>query len=237
MTQCRSRQVHRLSGAASALAISTLLLMPGVARAEMVLSFYLGANQSPESTVGYDFNRGAGAETADVSWDGEAYKMPPYFGVRAIWWLESHPNWGFGIDNVHAKIAADPMPDGFKVLEFTDGVNMISANAHYRWQNQSTFTPYAGVGVGITTPHVEVTNSDGTSETFWYQFGGGSAQALIGLEAAINDRWSVFAEAKLAKFWIDVDLQYGGRLETDVLSRQVAIGVNYTLQKNPFKRR
>ncbi len=199
-----------------------------LAAAELVLSFYLGSNQSPDSTVNYDFNRGGGAQSTDVSWDGETFKMPPYFGVRAIWWLDSNPNLGFGIDNVHAKVAADPMPDGFKTLEFTDGVNMITGNVHYRYLNDSRFTPYAGVGVGITTPHVEVKNDDGSSDTFWYQFGGPSAQALVGIEARINDRWGVFGELKLAKFWIDVDLQNGGSLDTDILSQQIAVGVNYS---------
>lgn len=218
--------LSRCSVAALAAAAGSFLANP--ASAELVLSFYLGSNHSPASTVDYDFDRGAGSQSTEVEWDGETYKMPPYFGLRAIWWLESNPNWGFGIDNVHAKIAADPMPDDFKELEFTDGVNMISANTHYRWLNESRWTPYAGVGIGITTPHVEVTDAAQTSETFWYQFGGASAQGLVGLDYRINDRWSVFTEFKLAKFWIDVDLQYGGELQTEVLSRQFAMGVSYT---------
>lgn len=197
----------------------------------MVLSFYLGSNASPDSAVDYDFARGDGAESTNVSWDGETFKFPPYFGLRAIWWFDSYPNWGVGIDNVHAKVAANPMPEGFTTLEFTDGVNMITGNLHYRFLNESRFTPYIGAGLGITTPHVEVTNTSGSSETFWYQFGGLSAQALVGLEARINDRWSVFGELKTAMFWIDVDLQYDGWLETDIRSNQLAFGVNYTLSR------
>ncbi len=83
-------------------------------------------------------------------------------------------------------------------------------------------------GIGFTTPHVEVTNTAGTSDTFRYQFGGPAAQILIGLEHEINDRWSVFGELKFAKFWIDVDLDGGGSLSTDIDSRQIAFGVNYT---------
>jgi len=209
--------------------LAGLVLLAAPASAETVLSFYVGSNWSPDSTVDYDFNQGGGPQSATVGWDGETFEMPPYFGLRATWWLERHPNWGFAIDNVHAKIAADPMPAGFTQLEFTDGVNMLSGNVHYRYLNDSTFTPYAGIGIGITLPHVEVTNTAGTSDTFRYQYGGPAAQVLVGLEHKINDRWSVFAEAKLAKFWIDVDLDGGGELSTDVTSRQIAFGVNYTL--------
>ncbi|WP_068114674.1 outer membrane beta-barrel protein [Tropicimonas marinistellae] len=201
----------------------------GPAAAELVLSFYLGANASPDSTVEYDFKEGAGAQSTEVSWDGEALKMPPYFGVRATWWFDTRPNWGVAFDNVHAKIAADPMPEGFSALEFTDGVNMYTGNVQYRWLNDSRFTPYAGVGVGFTTPHVEVRTEGGSSDTFEYQFGGAAAQALVGVDYRINDRWSAFGEAKLAKFWLDVDLENDGWLETDVVSRQIAFGVNYTL--------
>lgn len=155
----------------------------------------------------------------------------PYFGLRLTRWSEAHPNWGLAFDNVHAKIAASPMPDGFTTLEFTDGVNMMTGNLHYRFINQSSFTPYAGVGIGITTPHVEVTNTEGTSETFRYQFGGPAAQVLAGLEREINDRWSVFGELKFAKFWISVDLDGGGSLSTDILSRQIAFGINYTFDR------
>ena len=208
--------------------LSSIAFTRGAA-AETTLSFYLGSNSSPDSMVNYDFNLGGGPMSKLVAWDGETFKMPPYFGLRATWWLDNHPNWGLAIDNVHAKIAASPMPDGFTTLEFTDGVNMLTGNLHYRFLNASRLTPYAGVGVGFTMPHVEVTNTAGTSHTFEYQFGGPAVQVLVGLETRINDRWSVFGELKLARFWIDADLSGGGSLSTDITSRQIAAGVTYTL--------
>ncbi|MCP3970102.1 MAG: porin family protein [Rhodobacteraceae bacterium] len=214
---------------ASAVAVTLPMARP--AAAEAVLSFYLGANASPDSVVDYDFNLGGGPQSTSVAWDGETFKMPPYFGMRATWWLDQHPNWGLAIDNVHAKIAAGPLPAGFTTLEFTDGVNMLTGNLHYRHLNDSPFTPYAGIGIGITMPHVEVTNTAGTSDTSRYQFGGPAAQVLFGLEHRVNDRWSVFGEVKFAKFWIDADLDGGGSVSTDILSRQIAFGVNYTFNR------
>lgn len=210
-----------------ALAISTGLgstVLTGSAKAERVFAFSSGANFSPNSTVNYDFNLGAGPQSTNVGWDGEPFVMPPYFGLRVTWWFDSHPAWGVAIDNAHSKVAASPMPDGFRVLEFTDGINIITANVHYRFQNDSRFTPYFGIGAGFTTPHVEVANTAGTSSTFEYQFGGPAFQVLIGVESEINDDWSVFGELKSAYVEIDADLDGGGWISTNIISNQVAVG-------------
>ncbi|MDR9484021.1 MULTISPECIES: outer membrane beta-barrel protein [Sediminimonas] len=203
----------------------------GPAHAELVLSFYSGANFSPDSDVDFDFNDGAGRQSVNTSWDGEALVMPPYFGVRATWWFDDKPNWGVSIDNAHTKVAADPMPAQFNTLEFTDGINMVTANVQYRFLNDTKFTPYLGVGVGFTTPHVEVVSASGATRTSEYQFGGPAAQALIGVEAEINDRWAVFGELKSGYADISADLNGGGWLKTEVISNQVAFGVSYTVPK------
>ncbi|MCP5072653.1 MAG: porin family protein [Rhodobacteraceae bacterium] len=201
------------------------------ASAELVLSFYSGANVSPDSRVDYDFNLGGGPQSTNVAWDGEPFVMPPYFGMRATWWFENSPNWGVAIDNVHAKVAASPLPAGFAKLEFTDGINIVTANVHYRHLNKSRFTPYAGIGFGFTTPHVEVMNSAGTSRTFEYQFGGPAVQALVGVESELNDRWSVFGELKASYVKISADLNGGGSLSTNIHSNQIAFGVSYKFKK------
>lgn len=203
----------------------------GTANAELVLSFYTGANISPDSDVAFDFNDGSGRQSVNTSWDGEAFVMPPYFGIRATWWFDDRPNWGVSIDNAHTKVAADPMPAQFSKLEFTDGINMVTANVHYRFLNNSRFTPYIGAGVGFTTPHVEVVSASGTTRTSEYQFGGPAAQALIGVETAINDKWSVFGELKSGYADIGADLNGGGWLKTEVISNQVAFGLSYTVPK------
>lgn len=215
-----------------ALLISTGSAIAAVpASAEMVYSFYTGANVSPGSNVGFDFLDGAGPQSARASWDGESTHMPPYFGVRATWWFDDNPNWGVAIDNAHTKVAAKPLPPQFAELEFTDGINMVIFNLQYRFLNETRFTPYVGAGVGFTTPHVEVDDSGGTTHTSEYQFGGPAAQVLVGLEAEITDRWAVFGELKSGWADISADLAGGGWLNTEVISNQVAIGVSYKLKR------
>ena len=197
------------------------------AQAEWEISVYSGVNTSPHSVVDYNFNLGAGNQSTTVKWDGEAFVMPPYFGLRATWWLESYPGWGIAFDNSHSKVNASPMPAGFEKLEFTDGINIYTMNLQYRFKNTSRFTPYLGVGAGFTTPHVEVQNTAQTSTTFEYQFGGPAVLGLIGVSTEINENWSVFTEFKSAYVMIDADLQNGGSLSTNIVSNQFILGVSY----------
>jgi len=212
----------------AALAGIGLLASGAPVSAEMVLSAYTGINESPSSTVNFDFLDGLGPRSTRANWDGESEKMPPYFGWRVTWWFEDHPNWGVAFDNAHTKVAANPMPAQFSVLEFTDGINMMTFNLHYRHLNDTRFTPYVGAGIGFTTPHVEVADAAVTTFTSEYQFGGPAAEILIGVEARINDRWAVFGELKSGWADISADLKGGGWLNTEVVSNQVAVGLSYT---------
>ncbi len=226
----RFRSYSVLATLGLALAFSTGLgssVLTNSARAELELSVYSGVNTSPHSKVDYDFNLGAGPQSVTVGWDGEPFKMPPYFGLRATWWFDSYPAWGIALDNSHSKVAASPMPAGFNKLEFTDGINIYTANLMYRFQNESRYTPYLGIGVGFTTPHVEVTNTAGTVNTAEYQFGGPAALALVGVSAKVDDHWSVFTEFKSAYVKIEGDLNTGGYVKTDIISNQFILGVSY----------
>lgn len=224
--KCGSRW-RRTLAIAGAMALS--LTTP--AAAEIVLSFYSGINDSPSSTVNFDFLDGVGRQSTRVNWDGESDQTPPYFGWRVTWWFNDRPNWGVAFDNAHTKVAANPMPPQFSTLEFTDGINMMTFNVLYRHLNRTRFTPYAGAGVGFTTPSVEVTNVPLTTHTDEYQFGGLAAQVLIGVEARITDRWAIFGELKSGWADIDADLNGGGWLSTEVVSNQVALGVSYKFKK------
>ena len=66
------------------------------AQAEATFSLYGGHNSSPHSRVEYDLNLGAGPQNVTVGFDGKSFEMPPYYGVRGTWWLESKPQFGVG---------------------------------------------------------------------------------------------------------------------------------------------
>ena len=212
------------SALATLAAVAALQMASADARAEIQLSVYGGGSQSFDSDV--DVKQGGTSTTyKDVSWDAENFKMPPHWGVRGTWWFDSWPNWGVALDYTHSKVKADPRPAGFDTLEFTDGLNIVTANAMYRYPTETRFTPYGGLGVGLSIPHVEVTTAN--SHTFEYQVAGVAAQGILGVDVLVWKGLSVFGEYKLSYTRNDADLNGGGSLETNIWTNHFNLGIAY----------
>ncbi|WP_126975384.1 outer membrane protein [Frigidibacter oleivorans] len=212
----------RTAVGAAALATAALVAMqPATARAEVEISLYTGFQGAMDSDVS---RSGAGSE--DISWDGRSFDMPPYYGIRATWWRPD--GWGFGAEVNHAKIYAKDAEDhGYETLEFTDGINFVTANVFYRWQDRwAGWTPYVGGGLGISVPHVEVTPVGG-SDTFEYQVTGPVVQAVAGVSRPVSEHWAVFAEYKGTWSDHEADLEDDETLKTEIVTHAVNIGVSY----------
>lgn len=211
--------------AASLLAIAA---MTGVASADdFEIGVYGGLQGAPHSTVttsdGTEFTAG---------WEGNSFQMPLYLGARGIWWgaVDTMPDLGFSLDYVHAKVYADDetftKTPGWTHFEFTDGLNMLTANALYRFPIENTgFTPYVGAGAGINIPHVEVDRPSGSTSE--YQLGGATLQAQAGIDYRINEQWSVFAEYKGNYSWVSADIDSGATLDTNIWTNAVNFGVSF----------
>lgn len=210
----------------SSAAIAGLFAFAAPAAAEVELSFFTGSQSAPHSRVSGNDPTGLGAFSFNSAWEGESFEPAPYYGFRAMWWRSE--NLGYGASFTHSKIvagAADQAANGFNRLEFTDGLNFLTANVFYRWQEPNRrWTPYVGAGVGVALPHVDVETA--TSRTFEYQYAGPTVQVNAGVSFALNDRWSVFGEYQGNYTSIDVDLTGGGSLETDVITNALNAGVS-----------
>lgn len=129
----------------------------------------------------------------------------------------------------HAKVYADDetlTETGYERLEFSDGLNIITLNAYRSWQDGfGALSPYVGGGLGVSFPHVELT--DGGSETFGYQLTGPAVAWIAGASLPINDSWSVFGEYKGTYSINSADLQGGGTLETNIITNAVNVGVSF----------
>lgn len=198
----------------------TVVLAAESAHAEIEISAYTGGQTAPHSTITHST---LGEDT--VGWLGKSFEMPPYWGLRATMWRNER--FGFGVEVNHVKVYADdPAAYGYDVLEMTDGLNIVTANIWRRWQSNSRWTPYVGVGVGVAIPHVEVQPTGGEL-TFGYQLTGPAAQLVAGAAWEINAKWSVFGEYKGTWSSHDMDLESGATLKTDIITNAVNLGLSY----------
>ena len=209
------------------------MLLSNSALAEVEVSFYSGLQSCPHSKVSGVDPTGVGEFDFVAGWEGKSLSMPPYYGVRGTFWTEN--NIGFGLDFTHSKAYADDetlgvsgTSEGFTILEFTDGLNNLTFNVSKRWPNHwGRFSPYAGIGAGVIIPHVEVKTNETASETHGYQFGGASVALMSGVSYKLTDTIKVFSEYKITYSALDVDLEGGGSLETNIITNALNLGMSY----------
>lgn len=204
-----------------------MMMLPGAAMAEVELSFYGGAQNSPHSVVSVAGDTVIPDDEFRMGWVGKSLSAPPYYGIRATVWKT--PSFGYGLDFAHNKIYPQEgdLPAGYETLEFTDGLNTLTINVYRRWENAlGSISPYVGGGLGVAIPHVEVTY--GGSETFGYQVTGPAATWIAGASLPINDRWSVFGEYKGTFSMNTAELETGGTLKNDVVTNAVNLGLSFS---------
>jgi lipid A oxidase len=194
--------------------------------AETEISVYGGWQTAPHSSVSGTRADGTSFDE-NIGWDGKSLDMPPYYGVRAMWWQPS--NIGYGIEVTHSKFYAPvgEMPAGFSRLEFTDGQNIVTANVAKRWPGlwADRFTPYVGAGLGIAVPHVDVTENG--NRTYGYQYTGPALRLTAGASYDLNDRWAAFGEYQFIVSDNEADLEGGGTLNTRLISNALNVGLSF----------
>lgn len=201
-----------------------LMAVPAPVFPEVQLSFYGGVQSAPASDISIR-DPEIGDDDFSQEWEGRSFEAPPYYGIRATSWQS--PTFGFGLDFTHNKVYPDgSLPPGYEVLELTDGLNTLTVNAYRRWNDVvGDVSPYVGGGLGISLPHVEVTN--GASDTFGYQLTGPAATWIAGASVPLNDQWSVFGEYKGTFSSNTADLESGGTLEADIVTNAVNFGISF----------
>jgi len=205
-----------------------LLLGLTAAQAETELSFYSGMQAAAPSRVTGALPGGVGFDEV-IGWEGRPFRMPPYYGLRAIWWQSE--TLGFGAEFTHAKVYApdeDANAVGFDNLELTDGLNILTANVMRRWPGawmDGAITPYIGGGLGLSIPHVDF-ETQGGSKTFGYQVTGPALRFTAGISYDLSDRFAVFGEYQFTHSRNRIDLNDGGTLDTDVSTNALNLGLS-----------
>jgi lipid A oxidase len=245
---------HALRATALAGALA-LVAMTVPAAAEFQFGSYFGWNGSSDSDVTYQ-NTGTATDFTlhSVPWLGLSFigdGGAPYYGARATYWgVNSDPHWGVMLDYTHAKVRADPsaivtatgttsgsvmVGNVYDVLEYTDGLNLLTVNAMYRMDPIGKFRPYFGVGAGLSIPHTEVLlkGQAASMKTFEYQLDGWAAQVLAGVQVPVWRNISFFTEYKLSYATVqNAPLVDGGTLDGNVLTNHLLAGMAITFGAN-----
>lgn len=187
-----------------------------------------------------------------IAWEGQPFRPPPYYGLRAIYWLPSS-RLGLMGDFTHIKAMAvksklvdqsglrDGMPvpaqdylsATFKRLAFTHGYNLLTFNLVRRGTlRRSGLVPYGGAGLGVAYPHVEVQRAGApvADRTYEYQLVSPAMQVLGGIEWRFGKRLSVFVEYKLSCAAIRGSLVGGGTVRTNLCTHQLLAGPAFHLR-------
>jgi lipid A oxidase len=175
---------------------------------------YLGAPYHYPSDFHFNKDGRHDLTIKDVEWYTHPFENPLYYGARIQRWMDGG-RFGTMVDFTHSKAFA-PMkqdtkfegtldgkqvPDVAKVeqffdkLEFTHGHNMLTLNGLVRLASFGRFSPYVGLGGGISLPHSEIHLLTDPARTYEYQYTGLNGQALAGIEFR-TPTGSVFFEYK-----------------------------------------
>lgn len=207
----------------NAIAIALLLGSTSLAVAETSIGIYGGLQTLPHSST-----YGIHPETGDsykktFGFDGNSFDNPLYYGIRVVSW-DQHI--GYGLEFTHAKAYANKTEAtelGFNRLEFTDGLNIVTANIWKRWSSNSTYTPYVGAGAGIAVPHVDAKTANTT--TYGYQLTGPAIQLTAGVEKKITNSVSTFAEYQFSYSWNEVEFENNGTMNVDLKTNALNLGL------------
>jgi len=220
--------VFRFGSLFSVLVVAfALFCVPGPARADWLFSGYMGVAGTSSNTLTVTPAAGPPQSIASVDYEGEAFRSPWYYGVRAGWLPHETRGLGYEVEWNHAKAIAQLVHDARDLNQFqqSHGLNFLLGNLVYR------FAPMCGGscgvdvrgGLGISTPHVESTFRNLHQEQ--YQYGGIAWQAGAGLEYRLWQFVYAIGDARITRVTEKHLRGAGAELAGTFFTRHVDFGV------------
>ena len=223
------------------------------ARAEVELSIFTGVALSQDSDLDLHQHGGTDLTFQDVSFSGRDFEPPPYYGIRALWFPSDTSHWGFGAEFFHMKMYADTddtvhvtghrdglsvndneqIRDTIETFSISHGLNYALGDIVYRWlpgKRGQDFLghlePYAGLGLGLTIPHVESSVNGVFHEG--YQVHGPGVEALAGVNVLLTRHIGLMFEYKFTYSNLDsLDIP-GGSIEVTPLTHHLVTGLTFS---------
>jgi hypothetical protein len=179
----------------------------------------------------------------------------PYYGVRIGYFPSATSHVGAVFDFTHYKMYAETEEPGFlhgefngkrvaeyvtlasviTNLEIAHGVNLVSLNGEYRWNqtfSQGPWQTHVGAGIVAYVPHADgIIDGVGVDES--YQYGGIGGQIFGGAEYTLPARWqprnlrfTLLVESKLDSGQLNLSLDPDTRIETRVTTLHLIGGIS-----------
>jgi hypothetical protein len=234
-----------------------LLVCGPSAHAEWLATFYLGDSHTYASNLTIiqpETHTDASFDT--VSWAPHPLGHgAPYYGVRLSYFPSVASHVGATLDFTHYKMYAEteefgtlhgewngksvseyvPLRDAITSLEIAHGVNLVSLNGEYRWNqsfSQGPWQTHVGAGVVAYVPHADgIIDGVGVDEN--YQYGGMGGQIFGGAEYTLPARWQpdhlrlgLLVESKLDAGNLNLSLDPDTRIETRVTTLHLIGGIS-----------
>ena len=223
------------------------------AKAEVKLSIYTGVALSQDSDLDLHQEGGTDLTFHGVSFEGRDFEAPPYYGLRALWFPSEGSHWGFGAEFFHMKIYAqtddtvhvtgrrdglgvndnEQIRDTIESFSLSHGLNYALGDIVYRWMPGNRgqdflghLEPYAGIGLGLTIPHVESNVNGNFHEE--YQVHGPGVQALAGVNVLLTRHIGLTFEYKFTYSNLDSLDVPGGSIEVTPLTHHLVTGLTFS---------
>lgn len=226
------------------------------AAAEAFLDLYTGKSFTLNSDIRIkQATLGNDVTVHDVSFDDKSFDTPPWYGLRAGYYLEKHPWLGLAIEFFHFKMIADtseskrvtgtrsgaPIESVTRVdsiiqqFQVTHGVNYVMFDVlvrHPLLEDRERFRRgrvqlYGGLGVGPVIAHAE-NRIDSLKNDEGYEVAGAGIQAFVGARTLLFKHFGVFAEYKFTHSSLDVGIA-SGRAGLDENTHHLIGGITISL--------
>jgi len=217
------------------------------------LSIFTGVALSQDSDLDLHQRGGTDLTFHDVSFEGRDFSTPPYYGIRALWFPSQTSHWGFGAEFFHMKMYAqtddtvnvtgrrdgvgvngsERISDTIDSFSLSHGLNYALGDIVYRWMPGKRgedflghLEPYAGIGLGLTIPHVESSVNGNFHEE--YQVHGPGVQGLAGVNVLLTRHIGLMFEYKFTYSNLDsLDIP-GGSIEVTPLTHHLVTGLTFS---------
>jgi len=212
-----------------AILVLALCSVATTASADWLFGGYMGAAGTASNTLTVSPAVGPAFELHDVSYKGEAFRSPWYYGIRVGWLPAATRGLGYEAEWTHAKAIAqiDPASSDLNAFQQSHGLNFLLGNVVYRFTPECGGRCVFGIrgGAGISTPHVESTFRGAHQEQ--YQYGGFAWQAGAGIEYQVWQFVYAVGDARVTRVSEKHLRGAGAEISGSFFTRHVDFGVSF----------